>query len=88
MLNVPAPNIYKIYKEYTKHQAAARQRQPGPAPSRGPRSGPGGSGPGRAAAAWPPLGITVLVYILYFLYIFGYTVNFLIAACFFFAVVF
>ena len=27
-------NIYKIYKIYTKCQAAARRRQPGPAPSR------------------------------------------------------
>ena len=29
-------NIYKTYKIYTKYQAAARRRQPGPAPSRGP----------------------------------------------------
>ena len=43
------PNIYKIH---TRYQAAAMRRQPGTAPSRGPESGPGGSGPGRAAAAW------------------------------------
>ena len=32
-------NIYKIYKIYTKYQAAARRRQPGPAPSRPGRNG-------------------------------------------------
>ena len=56
-----------MYKRWTKYQAAAAQ--PGPAPRRGPRAGPGASGPGWAAAAWPPLGIFVcLVHICVSLY--------------------
>ena len=76
--------IYQYIQDIRKkYQAAVRRLQPGPDPSRGPRSG------GQAAAPWPgpePHGpdcrlvfacilyILYIVYIFYTLYMFGYIV--------------
>ena len=54
---------YKLYKIYTKYQAA----------------GPGASGPGRAAAAWPPPGILYIFCLsCIYLYIFVYILIYLV----------
>jgi len=61
---------YRRYIQNTRRQPGGGG--PGPAPRRPGRTGTRASGPGRAAAAWPPLGILYislyLVYICIYLY--------------------
>ena len=72
-----AANILNLGCNILDFRMLASRRQPGPAPSRPGRTRARGSGPGRAAAAWPPPGILYISCI--YLYIFGYIlVHFLV----------